>query len=236
MIEELIVYGADIDAKVKHHYLGQATPMILASKCLQVDVARVFLNYGQDVNQFDQQNRWIPLHFAASMSTESTRLLLDRGANSNLPAYRPPVFPERGPMTSLHFCVYFSHQFEGAFERVKLLIERGAYINTQTGLGNTALHLAILGRHQDVTRLSLEKGADINLENNQEKSAVQLAQERGHFSWFNEVRSLTVNFRKLRHCTKPYGLKISPVSENCWNRGRTLRRKMRMRKHPWTSV
>ena len=95
-------------------------------------------------------------------------------------------------MTSLHFCVYFSHQFEGALERVKLLIERGAYINTQTGLGNTALHLAILGRHQDVTRLSLEKGADINLENNQEKSAVQLAQERGHFSWFNEVISCPV--------------------------------------------
>lgn len=86
-------------------------------------------------------------------------------------------------MTSLHFSVFLAHAYEGAFSRVNLLLDRGANINAQTGLGNTALYLAILGGHQDLSRLLLQRGADIQLKNMQGKSAVQLAQERGHFSW-----------------------------------------------------
>lgn len=236
MMEELICHGADINAKVQQHYLGQATPMILASNCLQVDAVRVLLNYGVDVNQFDPQNGLIPLHFAASMSTELTRLLLDYGANPNLPAYRPPVFPERGPMTSLHFSVYFSHEFEGALERIKLLIERGAYINTQTGLGNTALHLAILGEHQDLIHLLLQKGADIYLKNKQEKSAVQLAQERGQFSWIKEVipcQVLDDRLQKTSALHQAIWAKDHPRIRNLLEQGSEIMEEDENGKTPW---
>jgi ankyrin repeat protein len=183
IIEELLASGAELNAKVKQHYLGQATPMILASKCLQVDAVRVLSNYGADVNSFDPQNRYIPLHFAASTSTELTRILLDHGAYPNFQAIRSPSFPERGPMTSLHFSVYFSHAYEGARDRVKLLLDRGANVNAQTGLGNTALHIAILGGHQGLLDLLLQRGADVQLKNMEGKSVPQLAQELGHFSW-----------------------------------------------------
>jgi ankyrin repeat protein len=186
IMDDLIFKGADLNAKVQQHYLGEATPMILASSCLQIDAVRVLLNHGVDVNAFDPQNRFAPLHFAASMSTELTRFLLDHGAEPNLEAYRPPIFPERGPMTSLHFSVYFSHAYEGAVDRVKILLDSGADINKQTGLGNTALHLAILGGHRDLTHVLLEHEAEIYLANKQDKSAVQLAQELGHFAWVKE--------------------------------------------------
>lgn len=178
-MDELILNGADLNAKVHHHYLGQATPMILASVCLRIDAIRVLLNRGVDVNASDPQKRLTPLHFAASMDTNLTRFLLDYGADANLAAFQPP-------MTSLHFSVYFAHAYDGACDRVKLLLNSGAHINLRNGSGNTALHIAILGGHQDLAHALLEGGADIYLTNRQEKSPIQLAKELGHFSWLEK--------------------------------------------------
>jgi ankyrin repeat protein len=185
-MEVLIAHGADLYAKVNHHYLNEATPIILATNCLQVHAIRVLLNHGVDVNTFDPKYRTFPLHLAASMNTELTQLLLDHGALVNFPG-KSPVFPETWPMTSLHFAVFFSHAYEGALDRVKLLLDRGASINAQSSRGDTALHMAILGGKADLTRFLLQKGANIHLQNKQGKSAVQLAREGGHFCWIEET-------------------------------------------------
>lgn len=182
-MNELILNGADLNAKVQHWYLGQATPMILASACLQIGAVRVLLNHGVDVNASDPQNKLAPLHFAASMDTKLTRFLLDHGANPNLAAFQSPIFPERPPMTNLHFSVYFAHAYGGACDRVKLLLDSGAFVDQRNGSGNTALHIAILGGHRDLAHILLEGKADIYLTNRHNKSPIQLAQELGHFSW-----------------------------------------------------
>jgi ankyrin repeat protein len=185
-MDELILNRADLNATVQHHYLGKATPMILASACLQLNAVRVLLNHGLDINTRDSEKRLTPLHFAASMDTNLTRFLLDYGADANIPAFQSPVFPELAPMMSLHFCAYFAHAYGGACDRMKLLLDNGAYLNLRNGSGNTALHIAILGGHLDLAHVLLEAEADMYLANRQDKSPIQLAKELGHFSWFKK--------------------------------------------------
>jgi ankyrin repeat protein len=215
-MEELIVHGADIAAKVHHHYLNESTPLILAAACRQVDAVRVLFNHGADVNTFDPVYLTCPLHLAASMDTKLTQLLLDHGALVNFPG-KSPVFPETWPMTSLHFAVFNAHAFQGALDRVNLLLDRGADINAQSSVGNTALHMAILGAHQDLARLLLQRGANIGVRNKNDKSAVQLARERGYLHWIEEgVPEET--FRKLS--AGP------PLHKSIWSKDHSLVREL----------
>jgi ankyrin repeat protein len=212
-MEELIAHGADLDAKVQHHYLNEATPLILATICLQTEAVRILFNHGVDVNTFDPKYRTFPLHLAASMDTKLTRLLLDRGALVNFPG-KSPGFPETWPMTSLHFAVFYAHAFQGgALDRVSLLLDRGANINAQSSLGNTALHMAILAGHQDLARLLLQEGANVSLQNKNGKSVVQLARERGHLHWIEEGVPKEI-FRKLQ--TGP------PLHRAIWSKNYSL--------------
>ena len=194
-MEELIALGADLVAKVQHHFLNEATPLILATICLQIEAIRVLFNHGVDVNTFDPKYMTCPLHLAASMDTKLTRLLLYHGALVNFPG-KSPCYPETWPMTSLHFAIFNANAFQGALNRVNLLLDRGANINAQSSVGNTALHMAILAGHQDLARLLLLKGANISLQNKNGKSVVQLARERGHLHWIQEGVPKEV-FRKL---------------------------------------
>lgn len=211
-MEELIAHGADLGAKVRHHYLNEATPLILAAICLQIEAVRVLFNHGVDVNTFDPIFRTCPLHLAASMDTKLTRLLLDRGALVDFPG-KSPSFPETWPMTSLHFAVFNAHAFQGALNRVNLLLDRGANINAQSSVGNTALHMAILAGHQDLAHLLLQKGANISLQNKSGKSVVQLARERGHLHWIEEGVPKEI-FRKL-----PTG---PPLHRAIWSKNHSL--------------
>jgi ankyrin repeat protein len=211
-MEELIARGADLDAKVHQHYLNEATPLILATICLQIEAVRILFNHGVDVNTFDPKYRTFPLHLAASMDTKLTRLLLDRGALVNFPG-KSPGFPETWPMTSLHFAVFNAHAFQGALDRVSLLLDRGANINAQSSLGNTALHMALLAGHQDLARFLLQEGANVSLQNKNGKSVVQLARERGYLHWIEEGVPKEI-FRKLQ--TGP------PLHRAIWSKNYSL--------------
>jgi ankyrin repeat protein len=211
-MEELIAHGADLDAKVQQHYLNEATPLILATICLQTEAVRILFNHGVDVNTFDPKYMTFPLHLAASMDTKLTRLLLDHGALVNFPG-KSSGFPETWPMTSLHFAVFHAHAFQGALDRVSLLLDRGANINAQSSLGNTALHMAILAGHQDLARLLLQEGANVSLQNKNGKSVVQLARERGHLHWIEEGVPKEI-FRKLQ--TGP------PLHRAIWSKNYSL--------------
>ncbi|KAK5325159.1 hypothetical protein LTR93_004636 [Exophiala xenobiotica] len=180
-IDVLLAHGADMDAKVPHHYLNDANVLILATLCQQVDAILVFLNHGLGVNTYDPKYLTFPLHIAASTDTNLTRLLLDYGAKVDFPG-KSPVYPETF-MTSLHYAVFNAHVFNGALDRVSLLLDRGANINMQSIMtGNTPLHMAILGGHETLMIYLLERGANINVRNKAGKSGVQLLREKGLFS------------------------------------------------------
>lgn len=180
-IDVLLAHGADLHAKVPQHYLNDANVLILATLCRQSDAVLVFLNHGISINTYDPKHLTFPLHIAASTDTNMTRLLLDYGAKVDFPG-KSPVYPETF-MTSLHFAVFNAHVFTRALERVNLLLDRGANINMQSTMtGNTPLHMAILGGHQDLMICLLERGVNINVRNKAGKSAIQLLREKGLFS------------------------------------------------------
>ena len=179
-IEVLLARGADLSATVPQHYLNDANMLILATLCRHVDAVRVFLNHGVSVNVHDPKYRTFPLHIAASTDTDLTRLLLDYGAIVDF-AGKSPSYPETF-MTSLQFAVFNAHVFNGALARVNLLLDRGANISMKSMTGNTALHMAILGGHEDLIIHLLQRGANIDIRNNAGKSAVQLLREKGLFS------------------------------------------------------
>jgi ankyrin repeat protein len=206
-MDELIAHSATLDAKVQHHYLTEASPLILATICVQAEAVRVLLNHGMDVNAFDPKYRTFPLHLAASMDTRLTRLLLDSGASVNFSG-KSPQFPETYPMTSLHFAIVNAHAFPGALERVDLLLDRSANINAQSSLGNTPLHMALLGGHKELTLLLLRRAANIRLRNKKNKSVVQLARETGRIQWIEEGVSIEI-FQDL-----PSGL---PLHRAIWS-------------------
>jgi ankyrin repeat protein len=217
-MEELIVQGADINSKVQHHYFKETTALMLAINCQQIESVRVLLSHGAELNAWDPKNPTFPLHVAASMNTELTRLLLDHGATVQFPG-ASPQFAELWP-GSLHFTVFHAHEFpavagfpDAPVRRANLLLDRGAKINAQSSAGNTALHMAILGGHQDLVRILLQRGADITLKNQINKSAVQLARERGRLDWIEEGISPEL-FRSL-----PIG---PPLHRAIWTRNHPL--------------
>jgi len=69
---------------------------------------------------------------------------------------------------------------EGHDEVVRLLLEKGADVNTQGGWSGNALQGAAYGGHEVVVQLLLEKGADVNAQGGQYGNALQGAAYGGH--------------------------------------------------------
>ena len=62
----------------------------------------------------------------------------------------------------------------------KLLIEKGADVNTQGGSYGNALQAASNGGHEAIAKLLMEKGAYINAQGKLFGNALQAASSRGH--------------------------------------------------------
>ena len=58
---------------------------------------------------------------------------------------------------------------------IKKLLSLGADVKAKTGTGYTPLHLINSAADRHIAQLLLEKGADINVENNEKKSPHDLA-------------------------------------------------------------
>jgi ankyrin repeat protein len=52
--------------------------------------------------------------------------------------------------------------WEGTKEGVQLLLDHGAQVNAKDHFGRTAIWYSALGGHADITRLLIERGADVN--------------------------------------------------------------------------
>ncbi|KAH9025222.1 ankyrin repeat protein, partial [Lactarius pseudohatsudake] len=64
---------------------------------------------------------------------------------------------------------------------VKLLIERGAYLDSRSRAGWTPLQNASCFGYLEVTRLLLDRGADVNAKTRLGLTALHVASTEGHF-------------------------------------------------------
>jgi uncharacterized protein len=115
------------------------------------------------------QDGFFPLGLAAFFGhAEATALLLSRGADITMAA--------RNPMRiqALHAAVAGR-----SFEVVRLLVEAGAGVNGQQQGGFAPLHEAVNRNDAELASYLLAHGADPRLQNDEGKSAIGLAAEKG---------------------------------------------------------
>lgn len=123
---------------------------------------------GIDINARDS-NRLTPLQIAlqhrgdAGKSKAMVMLLLEHGAGVNVhDGMRKSV---------LHQVV----EFREWCDVVKMVVRRGAWVNSRDAYGSTALHVAARLGHMDMVSALLAAGADATLEDYDEKTPLHWA-------------------------------------------------------------
>jgi len=112
---------------------------------------------------------FFPLALAAFFGHPKTvKLLLDRGADVAQAARNPMK------IQALHSAV------TNSFESVKMLVDAGAPVNAKQDKGWAALHEAVNRGDVEMTRYLLAHGADPKQQNDEGKSAIGLAADKGN--------------------------------------------------------
>jgi hypothetical protein len=114
------------------------------------DAARKLVELGARPDENGVSPLGNPLHHALTSDTRLLEAFLDAGL---------PLDHQLASGTSLLQRSVFG---EGAMERVKLLVQRGANINHRDNLGGTALDEAIAIRKPEIAIFLVERGADVN--------------------------------------------------------------------------
>ncbi|KAJ7049829.1 ankyrin repeat-containing domain protein [Mycena amicta] len=185
----LLEYGADVNKQVVSYSMSHSrdsnallrprgehlsinigdysNALQAASAGGHLDVVRLLLEYGADVNAQGRLNRNALQAASEGGHLNIVRLLLEHGADVNA----------QGGL--------YGNSLQAASESagghlVRLLLEHGADVNAQGGFYGNALQAASDGGHLDIVRLLLEHGADVNAQGGLCGSSLQAASASGH--------------------------------------------------------
>jgi ankyrin len=179
LIQLLLDHGANINAPNKKYQ----TPLQkwwtnISNHGLwddDIDVIRLFLEHGADVDSSINSNHSTMLHMALYWgSLAVVQLLLDHGANINLRN-------EKG-QTPLHQTLIGIDDDVGDhfFDSIRFFLEHGANVDALDNDQSTPLHVASKYGSLKAAKLLLEHGASVHLENNEGQTPFQVALARGH--------------------------------------------------------
>ncbi|KAK7495784.1 hypothetical protein BaRGS_00013004, partial [Batillaria attramentaria] len=159
----LIMHGADVNVKG-----SGITPLYLAAVYGQIEIAKLLIRRGADVNQNLEEGRVTPLHVVSeSGRTEFAILLIASNADVNAKT--------KDGFTPLFYAILHDH-----LDIVRLLLQNGADVNTRIKHWTSPLFLACTrGRTGIVERLLL-KGADINITDRLARTPLHVACENKH--------------------------------------------------------
>ena len=149
-------------------WLGRKNPLHAAIGMGHLEVAKLLIQHGANVNARDKENS-TPLHIACKKGNlELVKLLLDNGARSD--------FHDQDMYTPLHIASKL-----GNVELATILIESGAIINCKfLGSSTTPLHVASYYGQKEIVKLLLDHGCQLRLKNKENKTAFDLAKQKGH--------------------------------------------------------
>ena len=176
--QSLLNHGADVNS------LGpqRATPLHHASEFGHLEVARFLLEFGADAAAKDE-NSWTPLHEAVfSEHLEFVQMLLTHNADII-------DVQDSSGRTPLYFAITRRHD-----TLVRFLLNSGADPNRSGKDRSTPLHWASGMRNLEIAHLLLEFGAEANAEDDEGRTAYQIAleeaREEGYDPGYDEMAQL----------------------------------------------
>ncbi|KAK6332628.1 hypothetical protein TWF730_004288 [Orbilia blumenaviensis] len=167
LVELLLDNGAEINATSTN--IPPGTALHLATARGNEEMVRILLNRGADINASAEGSETM-LRIAVGLRQKKlVELLLDNGAEINATSTNIP------PGTALHLATA-----RGNEEMVRILLNRGADIDTEDKYNRTALQVAIGNETNNMVEILLNEGADVNAQNKNHGNALQAAAFKGN--------------------------------------------------------
>jgi len=177
----------DAGAKVDSANPDGETALMMAISGGDVSVVQMLVNAGANVNMIEEFHRQTPLMYAAASNrnaAQMVKLLLSKGADVKPRALYSdwPSQVTSEPRTQyravggLNALLYAARS--GCYACVEDLIAAGADVNLPTPEGITPLMIALDNEHNDVAKLLMDKGADLNVRDWWGRTALWIAVDR----------------------------------------------------------
>lgn len=166
-VEKALKNGMNPNATICTDTGERQSAMLWAANCDRVDIVRLLIKYGADIDGLDGDS---PLLAATSVrSTRIMEILLQSGADVD--------YPTHNGVTSLHIAAG-----RGPESAVEMLIEQyGAKVNVISDKQKeTPLMVAARAGQSDIVKYLMSKGADTNAKNYQGLTAAMMARKNGH--------------------------------------------------------
>ena len=189
----ICTHGEDVNAWSGYH----GTPLRAASYKGHIDVVRVLLDHGANVNTSDKKNT--PLISAYhGRHLEIMRLLLGNGADADAPDDLDDSVLNRaskhGQADVIHLLLQHNADVNykgfldwtplqgallyGQTKVVQLLLDHGADVAQSSG-DSPPLHIAIRDHFSEIVQLLLEHGADVTIRDVRDRTPYQVAKSKG---------------------------------------------------------
>ena len=139
-------------------------PLLCAARHGEFKLVKILLGLGADINVMSENGKTLVNEACFRAQTKTAEFLIRQGADIQMPDGRGRTCLMNS-VPQLKLC--------------QLLIDKGARMNEQDNLGNTALHHAITKGNLKIVQLLLNRGSDQNIKNNLGDDALQLASLRG---------------------------------------------------------
>ncbi|XP_046405893.1 uncharacterized protein LOC124170897 isoform X3 [Ischnura elegans] len=180
---------------------GDCTPLMEASSAGHVEVVRLLINHGADVNAQSSSGNTPLMYACAGGHEEVVRVLLsanakveDHNENGHTPLMEAAsaghvgvakILLEHGAGINTHSNEFKESAltlacYKGHLDMVRFLLEAGADQEHKTDEMHTALMEASMDGHVEVARLLLDSGAQVNMPTDSFESPLTLAACGGH--------------------------------------------------------
>jgi ankyrin repeat protein len=161
-IKALIEKGADVNYAIPPY---ETTPLMEIIKQSEIDIAKMLIDKGANINAVDKNSRSAFLLACESQNIDIIKLFIDKGFDLNSANGRNG---------------FVQAAFSGNIDIIKFLIEKGADVNAKNSRGFTALIMAVKASKAGVVKFLNEKGADISIKDPSGKTAADYAASSGN--------------------------------------------------------